>query len=254
MATIVRPAKSIIERERTFFFIMAIAMAFVLVAGFSFNLVAGRSSFARPLIFHAHAVVYFGWVVLFVLQNGLVATGSIALHRRLGLLALGWIPVMVVLGIAMTLNSVRTQGGPPFFDMNEFLFGNALGILAFAGIALGGIAMRKRSDWHRRLMFCAMASITGPGFGRLLPMPFLIPWGWWLASVVFPLIFPIIGMIADKRRNGIVHKAWFVGIAVLIGSQLLADAIAYSPAGISITQSVVAGTPGADRGMRAHFP
>ncbi len=127
-------------------------------------------------------------------------------------------------------------------------------MITFAGIALAGIAMRARSDWHRRLMFCAMASITGPGFGRLLPMPFLIPWGWWMASVIVPMIFPIIGMIADKRRTGTVHKAWFVGIAALIGSQLLADAIAYSPAGIAITRSVVAGTPGAAREMRAHFP
>ncbi len=199
-------------------------------------------------------MVYFGWVVLYVLQNGLVATGNVALHRRLGWLALAWIPVMVVLGIAMTLNSLRMQGGPPFFDMNEFLFGNSIGVIAFAALALGGIAMRGRSDWHRRLMFCAMASITGPGFGRLLPMPFLIPWGWWAAAVITPMIFLIIGVIADKRRTGTVHKAWYVGIAALIGSQLLADAIAYSPAGVSITQSVVAGTPGADRNPRAHFP
>ena len=30
--------------------------------------------------------------------------------------------------------------------------------------------MRRRTDWHRRLMFCGMAILTGPGLGRLLPM------------------------------------------------------------------------------------
>jgi hypothetical protein len=254
MATAARPTKSTIERERAFFFIMSIAMALVIVAGFAFNLAAGRSSFSVPIIFHIHAFVFFGWVVLYVSQNGLVATGNVALHRQLGWLSLAWIPAMTVMGLLMTRHSLQAGGGPPFFDQNEFMFGNWLGILAFAATALAGIAMRGRKDWHRRLMFCAMASITGPGFGRLLPMPFLIPWGWWIVSVAVPLIFPLIGMIADRRRSGRVHPAWLWGIGALVGSQLLADAIAYSPFGISFTQSVVAGTPGAARTMKAHFP
>lgn len=254
MATTAQPTKSLIERERAFFFYMSIAMALVIVAGFAFNLAAGRSSFSVPIVFHIHAFVFFGWVVLYVLQNGLVATGNVTLHRQLGLLSLAWIPAMTVMGFLMTRQSLQAGGGPPFFDQNEFMFGNSLGILAFAATTLAGIAMRRRTDWHRRLMFCAMASITGPGFGRLLPMPFLIPWGWWIVSVAVPLIFPLIGMIADRRRSGRVHQAWLWGIGALVGSQLLADAIAYSPFGISFTQSVVAGTPGAARTMKAHFP
>jgi hypothetical protein len=254
MATTAQPTKSLIERERAFFFYMSIAMALVIVAGFAFNLAAGRSSFSVPIIFHIHAFVFFGWVVLYVLQNGLVATGNVTLHRQLGLLSLAWIPAMTVMGFLMTRQSLQAGGGPPFFDQNEFMFGNSLGILAFAATALAGIAMRRRTDWHRRLMFCAMASITGPGFGRLLPMPFLIPWGWWIVSVAIPLIFPLIGMVADRRRRGRVHQAWLWGIGALVGSQLLADAIAYSPFGILFTQSVVAGTPGAARTMKAHFP
>ncbi len=58
-----------------------------------------------------------------------------------------------------------------------------------------------------------------------------------------PLIFFVIGMVADKRRVGKVHAAWFVGAAALVGSQLVTDAIAYSPAGYAITRAVVAGTP-----------
>ncbi len=159
--------KRILERERAFFFYMAIAMALVLIAGFGFNVAVGRSNFGLPLIYHVHAFFFVGWVVLFVAQNGLVATGSVALHRQLGWLALLWIPAMVIMGTAITLHSVRTGGGPFFFDQNEFLFGNPIGVLTFAGLALTGIAMRGRTDWHRRLMCCAMASITGPGFGRL---------------------------------------------------------------------------------------
>jgi hypothetical protein len=254
MATAAQSAKSTIERERAFFFYMAIAMGLILAAGFAFNLAMGRSSFAVPLIYHVHAFVFFGWTVLFVLQSGLAATGSVALHRRLGVLALVWIPVMVAMGTALTVYTLRSKGGAPFFDENEFLFGAPLAALAFAGLALSGLAMRARSDWHRRLMCCSMIAILGPGVGRLLPSPFLIPWAWWISNMAVPMIFPVIGMIADRRRIGRVHQAWFWGIGVLVGSQLIADAIAYSPVGISITKSVVAGTPGAERTMEAHFP
>ncbi len=41
----------------------------------------------------------------------------------------------------------------------------------------------------------------GPSFGRLLPMPLLIPNAWRIMTVV-TMIWPVIGMIADKRRNG----------------------------------------------------
>ncbi len=254
MATQAGAGLSAVDREHRFFFITACLMALVLVAGFSTNIIFGRSSFGAPLIFHVHAFVFFGWVVLYLMQTGLVATGSVRLHRRLGWLAVGWIPAMVVLGCAMTIFSVRQTGGPFFFDKNEFLLGNCLGIASFAGLAVAAIAMRRRTDWHRRLMFGAMVTLTGPGFGRLLPMPLMIPWSWWSAAVLFPALFLLAGIVADLRRAGRVHPAWWWGLAVLAGSQLVADAIAYSPAGHALTERVTAGAPGAARPMRAFLP
>lgn len=254
MATQAATATAVFEREHRFFFITACVMAFVLVAGFSTNLVMGRSSFASPLVFHLHAFTFFGWVVLYLLQTGLAATGSLHLHKRLGWLALAWVPAMVILGTAIIIHSIRATGGPFFFDKNEFLIANPLGVLAFAGTAFWAIALRRRTDWHRRLMLCAMAMITGPGFGRLLPMPFLIPWAWWLAAVAFPMLFILAGMVTDLRRRGRVHPAYLYGLGLLIGSQLLADAIAYSPMGYAITDAVTQGYPGAARPMRAFLP
>jgi hypothetical protein len=251
MATLADPA-DIVSRERRFFFVMACVMALVIVAGFSSNLLLGRSSFNVPLVYHAHAFVFFGWATLYVLQNGLVAAGNVALHRRLGVLAVAWLPAMVVLGTAMTVLSVR-KDAPFFFDVHEFLVGNVLGILAFATLATAAILMRARPDWHRRLMFCSMAILTGPGLGRLLPMPLFIPWAWW-AAILVSLIFPLIGMAADRRRTGRVHPAWHWGLGAIVGSLLLGDLIAYSAIGTEATQSIIAGTPGADRPLQAFLP
>ena len=60
----------------------AIVMALIIVAGFSFQLAMGRSTFASPLRVHVHAVLFMGWVAIYLLQNVLVATDRIGLHRR----------------------------------------------------------------------------------------------------------------------------------------------------------------------------
>jgi hypothetical protein len=84
-------------------------------------------------------------------------------------------------------------------------------------------------------------------------MPLMIP-NAWRVMVLITLIFPLVMMIADKRRNGKVHPAWFWGIGAILGVQLVADLIAYSPLGVSLTQSVVEGTAVAQRPMHAFLP
>jgi hypothetical protein len=239
--------------EERFFFRMACTMAAVLVAGFSVNLAMGRSSFAVPLVYHLHAGVFFGWIALFVTQVGLVAGGNVALHRRLGWLSAVWVPVMVAMGIMITLASMRRTGGPFFFDANEFMISNPIGLATFAGLVGFAVAMRKRTDWHRRLMLSAMASIMGPGFGRLVPTPLLVPWAWEISSAL-GMVFVLAGMWRDKRAKGAVHPAWFVGLAAGLGWIVLGQMLAYQPWAIELTRSVMEGHPGAARPMGAYVP
>ncbi|WP_010546213.1 hypothetical protein [Sphingomonas elodea] len=231
---------------------MAFVMAAIIVGGFSLNIVAGRSSFAVPLIFHVHAFVFFGWVALYLTQNLLVGRGSVALHRRLGWAAVLWVPLMVVLGTVMTVLSAQ-HGAPFFFDVREFLFSNPAQLLLFAGLVAAALVLRRKTAWHRRLMFCGMAILTGPGFGRLLPMPLLAPYAWWAAFVAVSLLL-VIGMIADQRRIGRVHPAWFWGLGLFLGVQLAADAVAFSPLGTAVARTVTAGTAGGHRPLAPSFP
>jgi hypothetical protein len=99
-------------------------MALVLVAGFSIQLAMGRSTFASPVSVHLHALIFFGWTVLYVLQNGLIATGSVALHKRLGWLATIWVPAMVVMGIYVTVSMVQRGAVPFIFQPLYFLVMN----------------------------------------------------------------------------------------------------------------------------------
>lgn len=230
--------------DARFFLTGSFVMALVLVAGFSVQLAMGRSSFSAPPVVHAHAVVFMGWVAIYVLQNIFVATGRVALHRRLGWLAAAWVVPMMVLGCAVTLALLRRGEVPFFFRPLQFLVFDPLALVTFAGLTTAAIILRRQSDWHRRLHFCAMAILLGPGFGRLLPMPLLAPWAW-EATAAASLIFPLVGMWADRRRSGQVHPAWRWGVASMLGYVVLTEVITYSPVGVTIYQAITAGSPGA---------
>ena len=244
MATVAHGLPASGGRDDRFFLGGAFAMALVIVAGFSLQLAMGRSSFSSPPLVHAHAIVFMGWVAIYLLQNVFVTTGGMALHRRLGWIAAAWMVPMLVLGCAVTVAIVRRGDVPFFFRPLQFLVFDPVTLFAFAGLTVSAILLRRQTDWHRRLHFCGMSLLLGPGFGRLLPMPVLAPWAW-EAIVAACLIFPAVGMWSDMRRSGRVHPAWRWGVATIIGSALLTEVITYGPLGGAIYHVVVAGSPGA---------
>ena len=252
MATIAGSPRMVVGDEG-FFLRGAIAMALVIVAGFSFQLAMGRSTFASPPLVHAHAIVFMGWITIYVTQNVLVATDRISLHRRLGWIAAGWIVLMLVLGCAVTVAMARRGQVPFFFQPPHFLVFDPVSLFAFAGLTVAAIMLRRRTEWHRRLHFCGTALLMGPGFGRLLPMPLLQPWAF-EATFAAVMIFPTVGVVSDLRRSGRVHPAWKWGIATMIGSLVLTQAITYSPVGTTIYRAVTAGSPGAEVAPLAFAP
>ena len=253
MATMtIQPSKDSIGDE-TFFVRGAIAMALLVVAGFSTQLAMGRSSFASPPLVHAHAIVFMGWIALYVTQNVLVSRGRIDLHRKLGWIGAGWIVAMVVLAVAVTIAMVRRGQVPFFFTPLQFLVFDPVTVLTFAGLTVAAIAMRRRTEWHRRLHFCGTALLMGPAFGRLLPLPLLTPYAF-EATFAALMLFPLAGVIADLRRSGRMHPAWGYGIAAMIGSTLLTEALTFSPAGQALYRGVTAGSPGAEMAPLAFPP
>ncbi|RPF71919.1 hypothetical protein [Aurantiacibacter spongiae] len=252
MATLASGTRSVAGQTR-FFTIMAWAMALVIVAGFVLNLAAGRSSFRVPAAYHVHAVIFMGWVGLYVAQATTISAGAIRLHAALGRLAYGWVPAMVAAGSAVMIVVARRTGGPFFFNQSEFLISNLATLWCFGGLAFWALRRQRYNGWHRRLMLCAMAILTGPGIGRLLPMPLLIP-NAWLICIVLTWAFPAIGMIADRRRIGHVHPAYLWGLGIQVAVFAASMLIAYSPLGYAVTRWVVDGTPGAQRPLEAFLP
>ena len=246
MAFVAEPLSSISGRgDRGFFLGGAIAMAVIIAAGFTLQLAMGRSSFGAPPLVHAHAIVFMGWVAIYLTQNVLAASGNVALHRRLGWVAAGWALLMVGLGCAVTALDIRSARVPFFFRPAQFLVFDPLTLFAFAGLTYTAIVLRRQTDWHRRLHFSGMAMMVGPAFGRILPLPLLAPWAW-EATFAACLVFPLAGIVSDLRRGSGLHPAWICGLAVTFGVLIGTEVITYSPLGASLYNAVAAGSKGAD--------
>ena len=244
MASITSDIPVTSSNDDRFFVRGAIVMALTIVAGFSFQHAMGRSTFMSPPLVHAHAIVFMGWVAIYLAQNLLIGTGRVDIHRKLGWIALGWLFPMILLGCLVTLAMLRRGQVPFFFRPLQFLVFDPMTLFFFAGLTIAAVTMRRQTQWHRRLHFCGMSLLTMPAFGRLLPMPLLQPWAW-EAAFAASMIFPIAGIVADLRRSGQVHPAWRYGIGAMLACFVLTEAITYSPVGTALYRVVTAGSPGA---------
>jgi hypothetical protein len=242
LATNVAPRRA--SAEERFFMTSAVAMAIVIIAGFSLNAIMGRSSFGAPISVHIHGLLFMGFLGLYVTQNALVATGNVAVHKRLGWLSAILVPAMIVAALYVIVAMLRRGAVPFFFTPIYFLTMDTMILAGFVALVAAAIRLRRRTDWHRRLMFCGMAAFTGNGLGRLLPMPLLIPYAG-EAAVAASLAFPIWGMLSDRRRTGRIHPAWYWGVGVIVGGQLVAEIVARTWLGLSLYDWVAAGSAAA---------
>lgn len=238
-----RPLAAPLGDER-FFVGAAIVMTLVIIVGFSTQFVMGRSTFYSPPLVHAHAIMFMGWVTIYLLQNIFVVSGRMTLHRRLGWVGAGWIIPMIILGFGVTIAMVRRGQVPFFFRPLHFLIFDLASLVTFAALTSSAILLRSKTGWHRRLHLCGMAMLMGPGFGRFLPMPLLEPWAW-EATFVGGLLFPLAGAAADLRRTGQVHPALRLGLVTMMVAFLTIEALTYSSSGQAIYRAVTADSPGA---------
>lgn len=203
-------------RGNGFFLFMAIAISATVIGGFgSFALRGMVNARAAPFWVHLHGAVFMAWTLLYVAQAALAASGSLALHRRMGWSALGLATVMVPLGAVTAMMAVVRDRVPPFFTPEIFLALSALELAAFVLLLTLAIRARRRSDWHKRLMLCAMVAIIGPAFGRILPMPLLGSMGG-LAVLVGQMMFVLIAIGHDILTRRRIHPAYGIGAAVII--------------------------------------
>lgn len=170
-------------------------------------------------------------------QNGLVASGNLAVHRRLGVVATAWSVWVVAAGALVLAMNTMTHRTLPAFTPTYVMAIDGLATVAFVSLTWAGIALRRRSDWHKRLMLSGTICIIAPGLGRLVPDSMV---GLHITYALFPLhlIFFAIAIAYDLRTRGRPHPAYFCGLAALVAMTVLPNIIVDAPPLVSLAHSL----------------
>jgi hypothetical protein len=208
----------------------AIVIAVFLIAAFARTYYLRFLSGLPPLsqMLHLHGIVSTAWIVLFVAQTRLVAARRVDLHMKVGIAGLLLAIAAIVVGVMTTaLTAAVPHIRPSGLTSSQFtaipltslvLFG------AFIGLAL---ALRRRSDFHKRLMLLGMISVLGPGVGRLVQLLGIAPFGFYVQTGVILLLVAWC-LAHDWRQHRLVHPVFAYGGALLMVSWPLRYALARS--------------------------
>jgi hypothetical protein len=223
------PAARAWRRDRRFFTGMALCTALAVFIGFAPTYYL-RGAFGTPALkplLHLHGALFTSWILLLVVQTGLVAARRVDIHRRLGVAGAVLAATMIGVGLTAAIDGLRRgltiPGGPPppvffvipFFDM-----------VAFTSLVGTGLYFRRRSETHKRLMLLATFALLPAAFARIPHVGSLGPPGFFGAVD----LLVIACLVYDRVTRGRVHPAFLWGGLALIASQVLRLVIGGTPA------------------------
>ena len=207
-------------RGHGLFLTMGVVSIVIVVAAFVPSIVQprGRLGPLTPLLV-AHGLAFFAWLLLFVVQATLVATGRTGLHRRLGLaaaaLALPLLPLGYATAIAMGRRGFDLSGdlhiqSDPLLQL-VFPLGD---LVTFAVCIAAGYWFRRRSDYHKRFMLLGT-------IGAMLPAPVAHLLGHNLPTrggLIVPMLAALFAAPAlyDRVALGRFHRVSLIGGVALI--------------------------------------
>lgn len=167
-------------------------------------------------LMHLHGLVSTAWVLLFIAQTRLVAANRVDLHMKLGLAGVGLAVVMTAIGL-MTMAAAGNLPGlrPTGLTHKQFTATPLVTTVSFAVLFSLAVALRRRSDLHKRLMVLAMIAIAGPAIGRLAFTLDAVRWlPYFNPAVVLAMVAACLAF--DWKRHRIVHPVFVWGGAALV--------------------------------------
>jgi hypothetical protein len=177
-----------------------------------------KTLFATPPLrteLHVHGVIMSLWCLLFGAQTYLVATRRARVHRRLGILGALLAILVVVVGAHATVEATAREVRDHVVHQFHFLFGiNLVNLLLFAILVLTALALRRRTDFHKRLMLLATVTMLAPAIARIV---LLVTHN--ARAQILAFDFCILACVSiDTLWNRRLHPAFGWGAASVVGS------------------------------------
>lgn len=215
------------------FYILLLAIAWLaLFMGFVPGLLKVISASAPPPhpLLHLHVAVFGGWMILLTVQTLLIERASVQLHKRLGLIGALMIPLVVLMGVAtaVIINQARFDAGAT--TRPAFIAVQLANMLVFGVAAGSALWLRKRPDWHKRLIWLASIELLGAGFGRWIGRALRPYFGhsvpeFWFTLYLGVNLMLILCMAYDLATRHRVHPVWLIGVPLVLLTQILASVL-----------------------------
>ena len=212
---------------------MAGLILLIVLAGFSPTLYLRALFDVRemPPYLYVHGILLTAWFVLFFLQTLLVAGGSTARHRTLGIAAVtigAVIPLaglMATFGIPDRVASAGLDVEQSVLRMMPVIVGNIQNVVFFAVALLCAVLLRHKREFHSRLMLWASLFIIGPALGRIWRWPVFadLEESTFISSALYLLMAVIVGQELWRERK--VHRVTVIALGAYIGWTLVQPSI-----------------------------
>lgn len=239
------------RRERAFFLAFLLFGLLGVVLGFvppSWTRFHGRADYPAPIQLQIHAGLFVAWVGLLAAQIVLIRRDQVALHRRLGMVAVAMLPAMFVSSVfAETYGeqfyALHNPGSERFFIVPIY------SLSLFTLFTSWGLIRRRTRAEHKRLIYFGTAVLFGAAWSRVtspLLMPLVGETGpsmvihHFLMTNVLLLALPLY----DWRAEGRVRRVTAIGTAIGLLAEAAVCAIFYAPWWLPVTRAIIFRFPG----------
>lgn len=215
---------------RRFYVGVAIAVLITVFLGFSRSYFL-KGYFGTPelsLYVHIHGLVFTSWVLLFLAQTTLVATGRTDVHRKLGVGGAVLAALLLIVGTTTAVLRVKGGGSSPIPGVPplSFLAVPLFDMVVFAILISAGLVLRNRPDTHKRLMTLATIALMSAPIARIPGVLRAGPPGFFGLTDLF-IVAMLVYDLSTRRK---VHPATIWGGLVIVASQPLRLMISGTPA------------------------
>lgn len=241
-----QPINASDRRDRNFFLAYALLIWAVTIAGFGFEM-AGKladGTLRYPLIVHAHALAFVGWLALLTTQIVLIRRDDRSRHKRLGITAVAMIPLMAILAIATVIVTKTLKYGKPdiSFPFMSIQFTN---VIASTALLAAGALLRRSASEHKRLMLMGTLVLTEPGIRRIVSCLLNGNFhdGFWpfMFETYAGTIILMLGVgIYDWLTRHRLHPTYLVAFSWCLANQVVATWLYYQPWWSTYTTRLVA--------------
>ena len=215
--------------SRYFYFAMAVLLTAIVWYGFSGTIEENlfHPSFPRPRVLYVHAAVFGGWMILLMVQTGLVALArKRRWHRWLGWLGVAMACAMPVLGTWSALRMTHLRYGFGDTDDVAFLALAFNDMAAFAGLMTAAILLRDRqNEAHKRLVVMATCVIAVAALTRfppwLLPVPETMAWPYYVCVDALIALGALRDLVVQRRIHWVYLRVFPAVIALQVVANVL---------------------------------